>query len=61
MYTLILTICTTTVSILGISSTNCVTTSPASYATQSLCKEAGVSYANTISSPNVTVTFACGG
>lgn len=59
MYALILTICTTTVSLLGISSTECVTTSPASYANHSLCQYAGTSFVNVISSSNVTVTFTC--
>lgn len=59
MYALILTICTLSTNVFGFTTSECVTTSPASYANYSFCKNAGKSYSNSITSSNVKVTFTC--
>lgn len=58
MYLLYLTICTLTYTF-GIPTSECITTTPASYASKSLCIDAGKSFVNAINSPKVKATTAC--
>lgn len=59
MYLLYLTICTTLTNPIGFSSTECVTTTPASYVSKSLCIAAGKSFVNAINSSTVKATITC--
>ena len=59
MYLLYLTICTTLINPFGIATTECVTTTPARYASKSLCIAAGKSFVNAINSDNVKATITC--
>jgi len=59
MYLLYLTICTTLTNPIGLSTTECVTTTPAKYDTKTLCISAGKSFVNAINSSTVKATISC--
>ena len=59
MYILYLTICITSSSLIGFSSTDCATTTPGKYTTKSLCIDDGNSFVRSSTSSNTKTTFTC--